>query len=77
MIRARVTGKGLAIAPGMRSSNAAVVYCIWQYSSYVCMYYSDMTRLLNDHPDVHAFMEAGALSVQMISVNSFWRIPVD
>ena len=41
------------------------------------MFYSDMRSLPDEHPEVHAFMEAGGFSLQISSVNPFRRIPVD
>ena len=41
------------------------------------IYYIDMTSLPKEHPQVHAFMEAGGFSVQMSPDNAFGRIPVD
>ena len=41
------------------------------------IYYSDITSLPKEHPQVHAFMEAGGFSVQMSPDNAFGRIPVD
>ena len=36
-----------------------------------------MTSLTKEHPQVHAFLEAGGFLVQMSSDNAFGRIPVD
>ena len=47
------------------------------YARYMSIYYSDMTSLPKEHPQVHAFMEAGGFSVQMSPDNTFGRIPVD
>ncbi|XP_068719543.1 uncharacterized protein [Montipora capricornis] len=47
------------------------------YARYMSIYYSDMTSLPKEHPQVHAFMEAGGFSVQMSPDNAFGRIPVD
>ena len=41
------------------------------------VYYSDMTSLQEEHPEVHEFMKTGGFSVQMSSKNRFGRIPVD
>ena len=46
------------------------------YSRYMSIYYSDMTSLPKEHPQVHAFLEAGGFLVQMSSDNAFCRIPV-
>ena len=47
------------------------------YARYMSIYYSDMTSLPKEHPQVHAFTEAGGFSVQMSPYNAFGRIPVD
>ena len=47
------------------------------YFRYMSIYYSDMTSLPKEHPQVHAFMEAGGFSVQMRPDNAFGRISVD
>jgi len=36
-----------------------------------------MTSLLQEHPQVHEFLEAGGFFVQMSPGNAFGRIPVD
>ena len=41
------------------------------------IYYSDMTSLPKEHPQVHALMEAGGFSVHMSTDNAFAWIPVD
>ena len=40
-------------------------------------YYSDMTRLPDEHPEVNEFMRNGGFSVQLSKDNTFGRIPVD
>ena len=40
-------------------------------------YYSDMTRLPDEHPEVHEFMRNGGFSVQLSKENAFGRVPVD
>ena len=47
------------------------------YARYMSVYYSDMTSLQEEHPEVHEFMKTGGFSVQMSSNNTFGRIPVD
>ena len=46
-------------------------------AQYMSVYYSDMTSLQEEHPEVHEFMKTGGFSVQMSSNNTFGRIPVD
>ena len=40
-------------------------------------YYSDMTSLPDEHPEVHEFTRDGGLSVQLSNDNTFGRLPVD
>ena len=40
-------------------------------------YYSDMTSLPDEHPEVHEFMRNGGFSVQLSNDNTFGRIPID
>ena len=40
-------------------------------------YYSDMTSLPDEHPEVQEFMRDGGLLVQLSNDNTFGRIPVD
>ena len=40
-------------------------------------YYSDMTSLPDEHPEVHEFTRDGGLSVQLSNDNTLGRIPVD
>lgn len=47
------------------------------YARYMSAYYSDMTSLPDEHPEVHEFMSNGGFSVQMSKENTFGRIPVD
>ena len=47
------------------------------YARYMSVYYSDMTSLQEEHPEVHEFMKTGGFTVQMSSKNTFGRIPVD
>ncbi|XP_078353848.1 uncharacterized protein LOC144638526 [Oculina patagonica] len=47
------------------------------YSRYLSVYYTEMTRLSIDHPDVHVQLENGGFSVQLGTQNPFGRIPVD
>lgn len=47
------------------------------YAKYISVYYSDMTSLPKEHPQVQAIMEAGGISVQMSTENAFGRILVD
>ena len=41
------------------------------------MYYSDTRSLPDEHPEVHAFMEARGFSVLISSENPFGPTPVD
>ena len=41
------------------------------YARYMSVYYSDMTSLPQEHPQVHEFMEADGFSVQMSPENAF------
>lgn len=47
------------------------------YSRYLSVYYAEMTRLPEDHPDIHFQLVNGGFSVQMSKQNPFGRIPVD
>lgn len=47
------------------------------YARYMSIYYSDMTSLPKEHPQVHVFLEAGGFLDQMSSDNAFGRIPVN
>ena len=47
------------------------------YARYMSAYYSDMTSLPDEHPEVDEFMRNGGFSVQMSEENTFGRIPVD
>ena len=40
-------------------------------------YYSHITNLPDEHPEVHEFMRNGGFSVQLSNDNTFGRIPVD
>ena len=47
------------------------------YARYLPYYYAQMSRLPEEHPDVHAEFMRGGFSVQLGSTNTFGRIPVD
>jgi len=48
------------------------------YARYLPAYYSQMSTLPDDHPEIyHEFHENGNFSVQLSSNNPFGRIPVD
>ena len=47
------------------------------HSHYLSVYYTEMTRLSIDHPDVHVQLKNGGFSVQFGRQNHFGRIPVD
>ena len=47
------------------------------YARYMSVYYSDMTSLQKEHPEVHEFMKTDGFSVQMSSNKTCGRIPVD
>ena len=47
------------------------------YSRYLPIYYAQMTRLSEDHPDVHEQLCNGGFSVEVDKLNPFGRIPVD
>eukprot|EP00795_Rhopilema_esculentum_P000015 gene15-9612_t len=47
------------------------------YSRYMSAYYSDMTKLQDDHLEIYKFMGNGGFSVQLSKENTFGRISVD
>ena len=47
------------------------------YARYMSAYYSNMTSLPDEQPEVHAFMKNGGFSVQLSNYNTFGRIQVD
>jgi hypothetical protein len=47
------------------------------YARYLSVYYTQMTRLQIDHPQVYNDYQNGGFSVQIGSSNTFGRIPVD
>jgi hypothetical protein len=47
------------------------------YARYLPVYYADMSRLEDDHPEIYQEFMSGAFSVQLSSENPFGRIPVD
>ncbi len=65
----------------MSSIRALLPWCFaydrQNYSRYLSVYYAEMTRLPQDHPDVHLQLMNGGFSVQLGKINSFGRIPVD
>lgn len=52
-------------------------YDKYNYSKYLSVYYCQMTRLDDTHPEVHRHMLQGGFSVQLGSSNTFGRVPVD
>jgi len=47
------------------------------YARYPAIYYAQMSRLHNDHPDVHDHFMDGGFSAQLGCSNPFGKIPVD
>ena len=47
------------------------------YARYLSVYYSQMTRLQEDHPNMYNHFMSGGFSVQLSACNPFARIPVD
>ena len=52
-------------------------YDVIDYARYMSAYYSNMTCLPDEQPEVHAFMKNGGFSVQLSNDNTFGRIQVD
>ena len=47
------------------------------FARYLSVYYVQMTKLAEDHPEINAHLESGGFSVQIGKQNTFGRIPVD
>ena len=47
------------------------------YARYLSSYLSEMSHLGEEHPDVLAYLRSGGFSVQIGTMNTFGRIPVD
>lgn len=47
------------------------------YARYMSAYYSNMTRLPDEHPEVHKLTRNGGFSVQLSKDNTFGGIPVE
>ena len=47
------------------------------YARYLSVYYSEMTNLEKEHPEIHNYLKDGGFSVQIGSNNPFGKIPVD
>jgi len=43
---------------------------------YLSCYYSEMTHLEQEHPEIHAYLREGGFSVQIGTHNPFGQIPV-
>lgn len=61
----------------IRCSHGAFLTMLSTTQDHMSAYYSDMTSLPDEHPEVHEFMRNGGVSVQLSNDNTFGRIPVD
>jgi len=52
-------------------------YVKQNYARYLSYYYTEMTNLQEEHPEIYAYLSDGGFSVQLGSRNPFGRIPVD
>ena len=47
------------------------------YSRYLSVFYAQMTRLPEEHPDIYNYFMNGGFSAQLGEYNPFSKIPVD